>query len=125
MATRSKPKPESPRRSFAARKVRSRRGRHARRRLGRVALLGAIAVAAAFLAYPFLLQWRLGGEFGARVAEARSRLNAMKRENTMLEADIRHLGTRIGLEETLREGGYRRNGELVFQVHSVAAPKPR
>jgi hypothetical protein len=99
-----------------ARRLRERAWRRVARGLVSVAFL-AITVA---VAYPFFLQLRLGGEFGARVADARRKLESLRRENMALERDVRRLKSRTGLEEALRDGGYGRSGELVLKVHTAS-----
>ncbi|MFY7951782.1 MAG: hypothetical protein ACOVT5_04690 [Armatimonadaceae bacterium] len=78
---------------------------------------------AGFIAYPFFLQLRLGGEYGARVSEARHKLEMLRRENTNLERDIRSLQSRIGLEKALREDGYGRTGEIGLKVHTATVER--
>lgn len=121
LATRSKSKSRNVRRPARrsdglVRRLRERAFRRLVRSLVSVAFL-AITVA---VAYPFFLQLRLGGEFGARVSEARHKLESLRRENMALERDVRRLKSRTGLEEALRDGGYGRSGELVLKVHTAS-----
>ena len=90
------------------------------RRLVRGSVTVAFLAITVAVAYPFFLQLRLGGEFGARVADARRKLEFLRRENMALERDVRRLNSRTGLEEELRDGGYGRSGELVLKVHTAS-----
>ncbi len=125
MATRSKSSrrarvASAPRLGLTARRARV---RDWPRRLGRALFPVAVLTVAGFIAYPFFLQLRLGGEYGARVSEARHKLEMLRRENTNLERDIRSLQSRIGLEKALREDGYGRTGEIGLKVHTATVER--
>lgn len=79
----------------------------------------AVLTVAGFVAYPFFLQLRLGGEYGARVSEARRKLETLRRQNSSLQRDIRELQSGVGLEKALRDEGYGRAGEVRVKVHTA------
>jgi len=107
----------------SARKRRSGRRRLLRNwvyRVGRGLVPLAVLTVTGFVAYPFFLQLRLGGEYGARVSEARHKLETLRRQNSSLQRDIRDLQSRVGLEKALRDEGYGRAGEVRVKVHTAS-----